>query len=84
MGKKKRAKSYNPSSAAKKFDAFAKAKANPFDVQNNKRTKQDVLGPKVPKRNQTPRIFPVGICVPGLEIVKGLRPPAALPPSLVG
>jgi nucleolar protein 14 len=53
MGKKKRAKSYNPSSAGKKFDAFAKAKANPFDIQNNKRSKQDVLGRKIKgsKRN---------------------------------
>ena len=29
------------------FDAFAKAKSNPFDVQNNKRNKQVVLGRKI-------------------------------------
>ena len=37
----------------KKFDAFRQAKANPFDVQNNKRAKQNVLGKKTKgaKRN---------------------------------
>ena len=54
MGGKKRKKSSsargfnnNNNNGKKKFDAFAKAKANPFDVQNNKRNKQVVLGRKI-------------------------------------
>ena len=53
MGGKKRKKSSsargfnNNNNGKTKFDAFAKAKANPFDVQNNKRNKQVVLGRKI-------------------------------------
>ena len=47
--KRKKSSSGNANGFGKKsrFDAFAKAKSNPFDVQNNKRNKQVVLGRKI-------------------------------------